>query len=417
MHPSPAFKPETRAQLKRAVDGCLKLPPKVDRPNCPHGLAIKTGNSKRYQDKFYYFDKTAMLSIDIFSPSPGSSSRISLLDLRKEGLVHAKFLRRPSSRNRSPYGMWVRDKFVLKYVQTYYRNTQATMLIRVFIPTPVADVELADGREAITHMGGRFKEGTELLLRPARDSKGTLVGNNSLGKHGTPKCEFIIQLVRVSEPENEHIGVWVGVHPSLAEQLTYEMLKRGLVKELGELVDIKREVAKVCGTDMRVDFVVTHKDGTRTALEVKKVDNTDYNPAIIRVEGGVAKTKYWGYGIPYRRAAIFPWGGSQSKRGPDGEKIVPASARAIKHIDELTAVQTGEKLCQDGERLKAAILFIIGRCDAQSLRSNKEACPSFAKHLQKANERGVKVLAYRVAWGTGDEEGVAFFDGALKVDL
>ena len=143
---------------------------------------------------------------------------------------------------------------------------------RVFVPTPVADVELADGREAIVHMGGRYKPGTELLIRPARDKKGILVGSTAVGKHGTPKCEFIIQLVRVFEPENKHIdplGVWVGVHPSLAEKLTQEMLRQGLVKELGEVVDIKREVSKVCGTDMRVDFVITDKDGTRTALEVK----------------------------------------------------------------------------------------------------------------------------------------------------
>ena len=354
----------------------------------------------------------------------GSSEIISLLDLRAEGLVHSKFLRRPSSRNRSPHGIHTRVTQMYSIVPKHYM-TESLLTQYLLSPTPVVDVELADGREAIVHdpsqgMGGLLHPGVDMLIRPARNKNGTLVGSTAVGKYGTPKCEFIAQLARVSEPENRDInplGVWVGAHPSLGEKLTHEMLKRGLVKELGEVVDIKREVAKVCGTDMRVDFVVTHKDGTRTALEVKKVDNTDYNPAIIRVEGGVAKTKYWGYGIPYRRAAIFPWGGSQSKRGPDGEKIVPASARAIKHIDELTAVQTGEKLCQDGERLKAAILFIIGRCDAQSLRSNKEACPSFAKHLQKANERGVKVLAYRVAWGTGDEEGVAFFDGALKVDL
>merc|ERR1712032_1218514 len=125
--------------------------------------------------------------------------------------------------------------------------------------------------------------GVDMLLRPARDRKGALVGSKAVGKYGTPKCEFITQLVLVSEPENRHInarGVWVGAHPSLGEKLTHEMLKRGLVKELGELVEIKREVRKICGTNMRVDFVVTHKDGTRTAVEVKTVVDTDYDPAI-----------------------------------------------------------------------------------------------------------------------------------------
>ena len=78
---------------------------------------------------------------------------------------------------------------------------------------------------------------------------------------------------------------------------------------------------------------------------------------------------------------------------------------------------TGEKLFANNERLGAAVLFLVVRNDAFSLRPNKEVCPSFVKHLRKANERGVKVLAYRVAWGIDDEEGVAFFDGAIKVDL
>ena len=108
----------------------------------------------------------------------------------------------------------------------------------VFVPTLVADVELADGREVITHVpysAFLLKPGVDMLIRPARDKKGILVGSTAVGKHGTPKCEFITQLVRVSEPENKHIdmlGVWVGAGPSLAEKLTHEMLKQGLLKEL-----------------------------------------------------------------------------------------------------------------------------------------------------------------------------------------
>ena len=283
-------------------------------------------------------------------------------------------------------------------------------------------MELTDGRVAIAHatfmvMGNQCKPGKDMLLRPARNKNGTLVGNNSLGKHGTPKCEFISQLARILEPENRHIdplGVWVGAHQTLGEILTHEMLKRALVKELGELTEIKREVAKVCGTDMRVDFVVTHQNGTRTALEVKTALDTDYDPAIVRVKEGKAKVTFWGHGTPYRRAAIFPWG-DRKQKGPDGEKVV--STRAIKHLGELSAIQSGEKLCADGERLQAAILFLVTRRDALSFRPNKEGCPSFVTHLRKARDKGVKVLAYRVAWGTGDEEGVAFFDGAMRVDL
>ena len=256
-----------------------------------------------------------------------------------------------------------------------------------------------------------------MLLRPARDSKGVLVGSSSLGPYGTPKCEFIGQLARVKEPENKYIdtrGVWVGAHQTLGEKLTHAMLKQGLVKELGELTDIQREVAKVCGTNMRVDFVVTHKDGSRTALEVKTVVDTDYNPAIVRVKDGNAMTQFVSYETPYQRAAIFPWGRS-NQRGPDGEKVV--STRAIKHVDELGEIQTGKKLCPGGERLKAAILFLVIRKDALSFRPNTQACPSFAKHLRQSHELGVTVMAYRVAWGTDKEQGVGFFDGAIPVQL
>ena len=148
---------------------------------------------------------------------------------------------------------------------------------------------------------------------------------------------------------------------------------------------------------------------------MKTVVDTDYNPGIVRVKDGKAKTQYWGHETPYRRAAIFPWGESKAQRGPDGERVV--SARAIKHIDELGAIQAGKKLCPGGERLQAAVLFLVIRSDALSFRPNTEACPSFAKHLRKSHGLGVKVLAYRVAWGNDDEEGVAFFDGGIKVDL
>ena len=50
-------------------------------------------------------------------------------------------------------------------------------------------------------------------MRPSRDKKGALVGSEALGPYGTPKCEFIMQLLRVEEPENERAGlggVWIG---------------------------------------------------------------------------------------------------------------------------------------------------------------------------------------------------------------
>ena len=92
--------------------------------------------------------------------------------LELPGLVPATVVGRPSARNRSPY---------------------------------VGDVRLADGRVAIAHMpsmemGGKCVAGAECLLKPATDKAGRLVGSEATGKYGTPKCEFIMQLLRCVEP-------------------------------------------------------------------------------------------------------------------------------------------------------------------------------------------------------------------------
>ena len=141
-------------------------------------------------------------------------------------------------------------------------------------------------------------------------------------------------------------------------------------------------------------------------MEVKTVVDTDYNPALREAvveavtEAAVAEKtvteaatplaspstesheddevaltkpkakrtakakKFVFYGRPertggaYSRAAIFPWGKSAQK-GPDGEKVV--SARAIKHVRELTAISSGERTEEGGERLSAAVLFVVVR--------------------------------------------------------
>ena len=73
-----------------------------------------------------------------------------------------------------------------------------------------------------------------MLLKPARDAKGQLVGSSAVGKYGTPKCEFSLQLLRCAEPENEHLsegGCWVGAHPSIGEKAAHALLSRGILEE------------------------------------------------------------------------------------------------------------------------------------------------------------------------------------------
>ena len=331
-----------------------------------------------------------------FGPAPVESH---LFDLG-EGLVRATVLQRPSARNKSPY---------------------------------VGDITLPCGRTAIAHMpsmdmGGKCIPGAECLVRTSVDKAGKPIGADALGKYGTPKCEFIMQLLKCTEPENANLpggseGCWVGAHPSLGEKAANALINgcEALQLEItgGEAIErVQREVTGVAGTDMRCDFLLTHRNGEQTIVEVKTVVDTDYDPKLTP-EGRFKDRKcvFLGAGEPYRRAGIFPWGNSNQK-GPDGEKVV--SARAIKHVRELTEVAKGAKQGPKGSaRIHAAVLFIVARRDAAFFRPNAEACPSFARYLKEAEAAGVKVLARRVRWGEaeGEELGVAIDDGSLPVEM
>ena len=315
-----------------------------------------------------------------------------LLDLDSSDLVRGVVVRRPSARNKSPY---------------------------------VGDVCLADGREVIAHMpsldcGGKCHPGAAVMMRPARDKKGELVGALATGPYGTPKCEFIMQLLRVEEPENAALGgVWIGAHPSIGEKIAHALVNSGSLTELPAVTAVQREVTGVAGTDMRCDFLLSHAEekGTpkRTVLEVKTVVDTDYDPKnhppSSSEKGKKDQPTFLGRTTPYERAGIFPWGRGAQK-GPEGEKVV--SARAIKHTRELTAIAAGERL-EEGVALRSALLFVVTRHDAGFFRPNDEACPSFARYLREAEAAGVQVLARSVRWGEGDDVGKAFDEGALPV--
>lgn len=339
-----------------------------------------------------------------------------LLDLGKENLVHATMICRPSKRNRSPY---------------------------------VADVRLDDGREAIAHvpcldMGGKCVHGAKLLLKLARDKKGVPVGSNALGPYGTPKCEFITQLLWNDEPKYK---TWVAAHPSLGEKLSEAIVASNIAFEKNSLIEVQsyqREVRNVCGTNMRTDFVLTHADGKRSVMEVKTVVDTDISASDAqkilkkfakrpglkskkksapRKNDDEKKTKKKSKGHPvlftsskepYVRAGIFPWG-SCKQIGPDGEKVV--SARAIKHVDELAKIARGEMLDEERNRLGAFVMFIVGRKDTEYFRPNHEGCPSFTRHLFDAKRSGVGIVAHRIIWGEGEDVGKAFWGGLLPVEI
>ena len=119
-------------------------------------------------------------------------------------------------------------------------------------------------------LGGKCVAGSTILVKPALDTKGNLVGPDAVNpKYGTPKCEFHCQLAKLPG------GGWVGAHPSLGERAAVALLQRSPV--LGDVwtgarakAEIRREVTGPRGQDMRADFVIGGSDKD-CVLEVKTV--------------------------------------------------------------------------------------------------------------------------------------------------
>lgn len=296
-----------------------------------------------------------------------------------DDIVAGVLKNRPSKRNRSPY---VADVFLEK-----------------------------EQREAIVHvpnldMGGKCVPGATLLMKPARDKKGNLVGKDAVSpKFGTPKCEFIAQLLRVDESDLGYEPTWVGAHPSLGEKIAEQLVQHNILgPNFPKVKSFQREVRNIGGADMRADFVIQHDDERLPPriLEVKTVVDTDYSISAVPDR---EKCVFTSDIVPYERTAIFPWGGCNQK-GPDGEKVV--SARAIKHVQELTRLSTTKDF-------DATVLFVVIRSDAKAFRPNHEACPSFAKYLKKAQTAGVQILAKQVRWGEGKDLGKCFEGPLLDI--
>lgn len=360
-------------------------------------------------------------------------------DNNDDNLVQATILCRPSKYNRSPY---------------------------------VADIRLHhENRDAIAHvpnldMGGKCIEGSIVLVKASRDKKtGQKIGSNGTSvKYGTPKCEFITQLLYVDDekrcssssgvveknetllktdqssmivdhsvgsntiipPTITYKPVWIGAHPSLGERIAEVWLRNNLIKELSELsgpiIHVQNQIMNPCGSDnIRSDFCITHADGTKRIVEVKTVVDTDYSSYAIpqpksndddnddedqkeqkkkKKKPTKAECIFTNDTIPYQRAAIFPWG-TTNQKGPNGEAVV--STRAIHHVRELTRIASGELTDDNQTKYKATILFVIVRNDIEYFYPNDKACPSFCKYLKVAYDSGVDVIAKRVSWSNNND--------------
>tara|TARA_B110000483_G_scaffold239476_1_gene318035 strand:+ start:854 stop:1741 length:888 start_codon:yes stop_codon:yes gene_type:complete len=275
-------------------------------------------------------------------------------------------LRRPSCENKSPY---------------------------------VADVN-KNGTIHLAHvpslnLSGKCVPGTICLMKYATDKKGTKIGPNcTTSKYGKRKCEFHSFLVLYKH-------IWIAAHPKIGETIASHLLKPGTIYTSiseSEIIRCQAEVAGVAGTNMRVDYLLTHKDNTSTMVEVKTVvDCEDDNPSSCLDTGG----------------AIFPFGKRTQKY--DGNKVV--SERAIKHVSELTLVSKKIKVDTQYPILNTCMLFIVVRDDCQYFKPHKEACPTFAAVLHTAKVNGVLLVAHKVGWEIHNEQILCKDRGEIPVLL
>ncbi|EFJ52624.1 hypothetical protein VOLCADRAFT_115580 [Volvox carteri f. nagariensis] len=227
------------------------------------------------------------------------------------------------------------------------------------VKTPyVADVRLlqspsalavCDGSASAGSIAGGGGDGPLVLAHaPALDCAGMLVEDLRPGGHVT----------------------LVGSHPQLAERLAAEMIRRRCLEEaLGPY-----------------DSVETQRT---TLLEVKNVVCADFPEGEVppgRPAAGVYTAPPAPDGSGYRPTALFPHGAPKPK-------IKVVSDRAIKHVGSPAGDASSPRA-----GLRAAVLFIVNRCDCEAFRPCHEADPLFAQVLKAAHEAGVILLAYDVVW-------------------
>tara|TARA_B100000925_G_scaffold291208_1_gene278467 strand:+ start:129 stop:845 length:717 start_codon:yes stop_codon:yes gene_type:complete len=168
-----------------------------------------------------------------------------------------------------------------------------------------------------------------------------------LSKSDDPKRKLKFTLEMTSNGKT-----WINVNTSRTNHIAFEAVKNGKIKELVGYEHIRPEV-KV--GDSRIDMLLF--DG-----EEKK-----YKEAKRKCYVEVKNVTLWSDNV-----ALFP----------DG-----VSTRGQKHLNELIQIRN--------QGHEAAMLFVVSREDVNSFSPASEIDPVYADLLKKAEEAGVKILAYR----------------------
>ncbi|MBC7083151.1 MAG: DNA/RNA nuclease SfsA [Firmicutes bacterium] len=195
---------------------------------------------------------------------------------------------------------------------------------------------------------GRLKEllvpGRTVYVARVGDASGdcSVPGGSCAARGGRPRAAFrktAYDLALV-----DHDGLLVSVDSRVPNHLVFAALRSGFFPDLAVYPDVRREC--VYG-ESRIDFRLSGSAAGDCLLEVKSVT---------LVRGG---------------RALFP---------------DAPTARGARHVRELARAAA--------EGLRAAVMFIIQREDADSLSPNDETDPGFGAALRDAARSGVEVRAY-----------------------
>ncbi len=148
----------------------------------------------------------------------------------------------------------------------------------------------------------------------------------------------------ICESNNEYK---IGVNTHFANSIVKEAIENQQIKELKTFESLKTEV-KYGDENSRIDILLTHKNQTKTFIEVKSV----------------------------------------TLHEQDGQGYFPdaVSTRGQKHLRELmTCVEQGNK---------AVLFFLVQHSQIQSVSPAAHIDPQYTKLLKEAVSKGVKVIAY-----------------------
>jgi len=161
-----------------------------------------------------------------------------------------------------------------------------------------------------------------------------------LSKSNNPnrKLKYTLEIIEENKKK-------VGVNTHSTNKIVLHALKNGLIKELGQIIEIKPETK--FGSNTRFDFLIIGKT-SKSFIEVKNVT--------------LSRTK---------KIAEFP---------------DSVTARGLKHIYEL--------LKASKKRYKIFILYVIQRNDCELFTIAKDIDPQYFAALNKAVKKKLNILCY-----------------------